>query len=281
MPILLILLLDDPSYDFLNMELHSIGLRITPSVNSSSELFTASIPKHLDTLFTCLESGKAFLDKILYMPVTRYRHISFVHWMRLPYVLVILSKLSFPSPQHIASQWDTRKAQDRVRLDLCLESLCYRMQSITCSLPNTEPDFFATLKLILEKTRYWYMRKTQVTAEDEGETAATTATEQSPLEIIRNPHENSNKSTHHETQPPHHYTNNITPTLTPTSQPPPVSATPPRMNPLDSDDFNYSPNFDDMSSFLAPFDDSFWNSELFDGGFGPIDTSNSGGEYPT
>ncbi len=278
---MLILLLDDPSYDFLNMELHSIGLRITPSAASSSELFTASIPKHLDTLFTCLESGKAFLDKILYMPVTRYRHISFVHWMRLPYVLVIVSKLSFPSPQHTASQWDTRKAQDRVRLDLCLESLCYRMQSITSSLPNSEPDFFATLKLILEKTRYWYMRKTHsVTAEDGGETAATTATEQSPLEIIQNPHENGNQSTHHENQPPHRYTNNLTPTLTPTSQPPPVPATPPTMNPPDPAEFNYSPDLDDMSSFLAPFDDSFWNSELFDGGFGPIDTSNSGGEYP-
>lgn len=278
---MLILLLDDPSYDFFNMELHSIGLRITPSAASSSDLFTAYIPKHLDTLFTCLESGKAFLDKILYMPVARYRHISFVHWMRLPYVLIVVSKLSFPSPEHTASQWDTRKAQDRVRLDICLESLCYRMQSITSSRQNTEPDFFATLKLILEKARHWYMRKTHsVTAEVGSETAATTATEQSPLEIIQNPHENGNQSTHHENKHPHHYSNNLTPTLTPTSQPLTVPATPPAVNPPDPAGSNYSPDLDDMSGFLAPFDDSFWNSELFDGGFGPIDTSNSGVGYP-
>lgn len=280
-PQVLISLLDDTSYDFLNMELHSIGLRITPSTNPSSESFTTSITKHLDTLFTCLESGKAFLDKLLSMPVTRYRHICFIHWMRLPYVLVIVSKLSFPSPQHTASQWDTQKAQDRVRLDLYLESLCYRMQSITSSLPNAEPDFFATLKLILEKTRHWYMRKTRsATAEDDGETAATTATEQSPLEIIQNPHENGSQSFHQENQPPHQHNNNLTPTLTPTSQPPPAPATPQDMNPPDPAAFNYSPDIDDLSSFLGPFDDSFWNSELFDGGFGPMDPPNSLGEYP-
>lgn len=264
------------------MELHSIGLRITPSTNPSSEPFTASIPKHLDTLLTCLESGKAFLDKILSMPVTRYRHISFIQWMRLPYVLVIVSKLSFPSPQHTASQWDTQKAQDRVRLDLYLESLCYRMQSITSSLPDAEPDFFATLKLILEKTRRWYMRKTHsATAEDDGEAAATTPTEQSPLEIIQNPHENGSQSIHQENKPPHSHNNNLTPTLTPISQPPLALATPPHMNPPDPAAFTYSPDMDDMSNFLAPFDDSFWNSELFDGGFGPMHPPNSGGEYPT
>lgn len=255
------------------MELHSIGLRITPGTTISSSPFAASIPKHLDTLFTCLESGKAFLNKILSMPVTRYRYISFIHWMRLPYVLVIISKLSFPSPQHTASQWDTQKAQDHVRLDLYLESLCYRMQSITSSLPNTEPDFFSTLKLILEKTRYWYMRKTHSATEDGGEAVAT-ATEQSPLEVIQNPHENGSQSTYHENQaPPQHH--NITPTLTPTSQPPP------HMIPPDHAAFNNSLDMDDMSSFLAPFDDSFWNSELFDSGFGPMDLPNSGGEYLT
>lgn len=276
-PQVLISLLDDTSYDFLNMELHSIGLRIMPSTNPSSEPFTPSILKHLDTLFTCLESGKAFLDKILSMPLTRYRHISFIHWMRLPYVLVIVSKLSFPSPQHTASQWDTQKAQDRVRLDLYLESLCYRMQSITSSLPNAEPDFFATLKLILEKTGHWYLRKTHsATAEDDGGAAATAATEQSPLEIIQNPHENGGQSVQQENQPPH-----LTPTLTPTSQPQSAPLTPTRMNPPDPAAFNYPPDMDDMSSFLAPFDDSFWTSELFGGGFGPMDPPNSGGEYQT
>lgn len=202
--------------------------------------------------------------------------------MRLPYVLVIVSKLSFPSPQHAASQWDTQKAQDRVRLDLYLESLCYRMQSITSSLPNAEPDFFATLKLILEKTRHWYMRKTHLaTAEDNGEAAATPATEQSPLEIIQNPHENGSQPRYQENKPTYHHSNNLTTTLTPISQPPLASATSPHMNSHDPAVFNYSPDMDDMSSFLAPFDDSFWNSELFDGGFGPMNPPILGGEYPT
>ncbi|KAF7507282.1 hypothetical protein GJ744_010716 [Endocarpon pusillum] len=89
---------------------------------------------------------------------------------------------------------DIRTAQEQVRLDLYLESLCYRMSSITTfnGASQPHPDFFLSLKMILERTRHWYVRKTRVA--NVGDSATTAATRDpadgdSPLEIIRDPHE--------------------------------------------------------------------------------------------
>ncbi|KAL7770771.1 hypothetical protein CFE70_000710 [Pyrenophora teres f. teres 0-1] len=40
-------------------------------------------------------------------------------------LIMTVAKLCMPSDAHLASRWDVQTAQDRVRLDLCLESLCY------------------------------------------------------------------------------------------------------------------------------------------------------------
>ncbi|KAI9858208.1 MAG: hypothetical protein M1813_007857 [Trichoglossum hirsutum] len=177
------------AYNFTDMELHSVGLRMAPNPTENAEI---SSPHSADVdqfniLLSCLDSGKAYLDKILSVPPTQYHLFSFVEWMRLPYVLLIISKLASSNGSRVAAHWNIRTAQERVRLDLYLESLCYRMQSITTynrpSQPH--PDFFACIKVILERTRHWYVRTTRLNTET---THETTQTEGSPLENIQDPY---------------------------------------------------------------------------------------------
>ncbi|MCJ1284003.1 hypothetical protein MMC26_003334 [Xylographa opegraphella] len=176
---------ENTAFHFINMELNSVALRMPvphPPPNSS---LPPSSTNH-SILLACLESGKSYLDALLAPPASSYRHFAFTEWTRLPYVLVIVSKLSFPHPTHSASHWDPRLAHDRLRLDLYLESLCYRMQAITTYAGPAQPiaDFFASMKLILERTRRWYERKAKAKPG-----ARDPIAEYSPLEVIRDPHE--------------------------------------------------------------------------------------------
>lgn len=252
-----VIVLKDISYDFVNMELHSIGLRMTPGPSMSPNDFgAADSANYLDLLFSCLECGKSYLEKLLSMPTAQYRQLSFIQWMRLPYVLIIISKLSFPSPMHTAVHWNVRTAQERVRLDLYIESLCYRMQSITTSgaLPHSNPDFFLSLKMILERTRDWYVRKTRSPAATTGEGEAN---EESPLEVIRDPHEdgqNAAATTNDEDNNPYRQTQSTTAPVEPV-------AFIANAAPLSSD-------FTNMDGFLENLDDPFWTSDFFVSGLG-------------
>lgn len=246
--------LKDISYDFINMELQSVGLRIAVSPSMSPNNFReAASSNYLDLLFSCLECGKSYLEKLLSMSATQYRQLSFLQWMRLPYVLVIISKLSFPSPMHTALHWNVRTAQERVRLDLYIESLCYRMQSITTSgaPPHSNPDFFLSLKMILERTREWYVRKTRSPAAATGEGEVN---EESPLEVIRDPHEDCQNATATASDgagnpygQPHSTTVAVEPITFLTNAPPPSS------------------EFDTMDGFLENLDNSFWTSDFVSG----------------
>lgn len=151
------------------MEIHSVGLHRNPSSSrdgihsgpSSTDTF------HLDLLLSCLKAAKAYLDTLLDMSATLYRLLSFVEWMRLPRVLAIICKLCIPSNNYTDIHWDCHTAQERVRVDLYLESLCYRMQSLT-TFDNTSqplPDFWILLKTLLERIRSWYMQKIQSSTE--------------------------------------------------------------------------------------------------------------------
>ncbi|MCJ1389439.1 hypothetical protein MMC18_002296 [Xylographa bjoerkii] len=180
----LIPLAENFAFHFTNMELNSIALRMpAPSPPPNSSLAPPST--HHSILLACLESGKSYLDTLLALPAASYRHFAFTEWTRLPYVLVLISRLSFPHPTHAALHWDPRLAHDRLRLDLYLESLCYRMQAITTYAGPAQPipDFFASMKILLERTRRWYERKAKAKpgAPDPGADA-------SPLEVIRDPH---------------------------------------------------------------------------------------------
>lgn len=242
--------LKDISYDFINMELQSVGLRMAVGPSMSRNNFgEAASSNYLDLLFSCLECGKSYLEKLLSMSTTQYRQLSFLQWMRLPYVLVIISKLSFPSPMHTALHWNVRTAQERVRLDLYIESLCYRMQSITTSgaPPHSNPDFFLSLKMILERTREWYVRKTRSPAAATGEGEVN---EESPLEVIRDPHEDGQNGAGNPYGQPHSTTVAVEPITFLANAPPPSS------------------EFDTMDGFLENLDDSFWTSDFFASGIG-------------
>ena len=160
----------DLSYNFISTEVHSVGLRRNPSSTrdgihsapSSTDTF------HLDLLLSCLQAAKAYLDTLLAMSVTHYRLLSFVEWMRLPRVLAIICKLCVPSNNYADIHWDYHTAQERVRVDLYLESLCYRMHSLT-TFDNTSqplPDFWVLLKTLLERIRSWYMYKIRSSTEE-------------------------------------------------------------------------------------------------------------------
>lgn len=141
------------------MQLHSVGLRtFLPSFQPSTANST-----QLNSLLSSLEAGKRFLDLLMAFPISDYHLISFSEWMRLPYVVMTMARLSIPSDAHTAAQWDVKAAQDRVRLDLYLESLCYRMQGLsTFNKPKQpHPDFWWAMRMIMDLTRSWYCRKTQ------------------------------------------------------------------------------------------------------------------------
>ncbi|KAF2469241.1 uncharacterized protein BDR25DRAFT_263691 [Lindgomyces ingoldianus] len=150
----------DLSCSYTMMQLHSIGLR---SSQVSSEHPFAS-PTQLNALSSTLEAGKSFLDALIAIPASEYHLITFPEWMRLPFVVMTITRLCIPSEAHTATRWDVKAAQDRVRLDLCLESLCYRMQSLSTfeKRKQPHPDFWWAMRMIMELIKGWYCRKIRV-----------------------------------------------------------------------------------------------------------------------
>lgn len=144
------------SSSFTDMLLHGVALRTQPYDQTA---ITDSA--HLSALLSALEAGKQFLDTLLTFPAQEYHLISFCEWMRLPVVIMTIARLCMPSDAHIAAGWDYKAAQDRTRLDLCLESICYRMQSLSTFDKRTQPhtDFWHVMRSINDLTRTWYLRK--------------------------------------------------------------------------------------------------------------------------
>ncbi|KAH7081339.1 major facilitator superfamily domain-containing protein [Paraphoma chrysanthemicola] len=126
--------------------------RISPRINDSTQL---------DALLSTLEAGKRFFDALLSFPIHEYHFISFSEWMRLPTVLMTVARLCIPSEAHTAVGWDVKAAQDRVQLNLCLESLCYRMQQLSThdKARQTHPDFWCAMRFINDMAKAWYMRR--------------------------------------------------------------------------------------------------------------------------
>ncbi|KAL8918835.1 MAG: hypothetical protein Q9172_005249 [Xanthocarpia lactea] len=246
------LVLLDLSYNFYDMVLHIIGTQLQPSTNITHSSGPTNTISLLDILLSCLEAGKAYLDTILCIPSSQYHYFSFIVWMRLPYVLLKLSKLCFPSEHFTAMRWDVAAARDRVRLELCLESLCYRLQTLTTfnGLSQTQPDFFSSIKLIMEHTRNWYMRKS--TSPDGKKSTEVEQAEYSPLEVIRDPYESGSTA--------------------PTSNNTPAQMSDVGMHPnieegvQDGHDnmFSAMNTFADLDGLMDNFDDAFWTSNAFD-----------------
>ena len=248
----------DLSYEFNQMELHSVGIRLSPTSLGSTPapITSANNTYQFDLLLSCLEASKAYLDTILAVPRAQYRLFSFIEWMRLPNVLLMICTLSFPSEKYSNTTWDVLIAQERVCLELYLESLCYRMQSLTTYNGTTQPqpDIFLSLKLILERTRAWYSRKTHGPNEGNRESDAI---EDSPLEIIRDPHERDEagsraasaqyKSPEETSSVREH-----------------AAAAVNEDHGIPQATFPNIANFADMDGFLDNIDDTFWTSNLFD-----------------
>jgi hypothetical protein len=139
------------------MLLHSVALRTSP--NGEPSITTDST--QLSALLSALEAGKRFFDALLSFPVHEYHLISFVEWMRLPTVIMTVARLCIPTDTHLATGWDVKTAQDRVRLDLCIESLCYRMQQLSTydKVKQPHPDFWYAMRFISDMTKSWYQKK--------------------------------------------------------------------------------------------------------------------------
>ena len=75
--------------------------------------------------------------------------------------MMTVAKLCIPSAAHAAVGWDTKAAQDLVRLDICLEALCYRFQNQTTydKVTQPNPDFWWAMRFVTDLTRSWYVRK--------------------------------------------------------------------------------------------------------------------------
>ncbi len=116
-------------------------------------------------LLSAMEAGKRFLDALLSFPVDEYHTISFSEWMRLPTVIMTMAKICMPSDAHTATGWDVKVAQHRVRLENSLECICYRMQSLSTygqiynGKKQSSLDFWHSMRLIVDLTRSWYLRK--------------------------------------------------------------------------------------------------------------------------
>ncbi|USP75075.1 hypothetical protein yc1106_02349 [Curvularia clavata] len=151
----------DLSFFFSRMLLHSVALR-----PHASNLPPPPPSALLNSLFSSLESGKQFLDILLSFPVDEYYLISFVEWVRLPSVIITIAKLCMPNADHVACGWDAQAAQERVRLELCLESLCYRMQTLSTYDEVKQPhsDFWRAMGFMVDLTKNWYLRKIQAQA---------------------------------------------------------------------------------------------------------------------
>ncbi|KAH7115874.1 hypothetical protein B0J11DRAFT_538676 [Dendryphion nanum] len=147
------------SHSFTEMTLYAVGLRVAPASFQTNADYC-----QINAMLTCLEAGRRFFDTILNTPLSDYYYISMSEWMRLPLVVITMARTCIPSEAHSAIQWDVRAAQDRCRLDLYLESLCYRMQSLSTYDVNKQPhpDFWMAMRMIMELTRTWYCRKIQV-----------------------------------------------------------------------------------------------------------------------
>jgi len=247
------------SYSFTEMKLQSVGLRIPPP---SFQLPTSN-PIQLNALLSTLEAGKRFLDTLLAYPVSDYHLLSFSEWMRLPYVAMIIFRLTIPSEAHMAAQWDVKAAQDRVRLDLYLESLCYRMQSLSTydKAKQRHPDFWYAMRMIMDLTRSWYRQKIQA--------ANAQSSQSSPGDLMTpdtaQTSSNGNGGSNHALQMPS--INEMGDFSCPGMGMMPMAdlAGFPTANPDDPLAFMRNVNFD-MDQFL---DMGIWGSESYDGmGFG-------------
>ncbi|KAL6720618.1 hypothetical protein ACLMJK_002543 [Lecanora helva] len=233
------------SFPFYEMELYLLGSQARAG-DAALSATGISLP---DVLTRCFEACKSFLDNFLDIPTDHYRFLSFVEWMRLPYVILKVCCFCFPSDNFAQIGWNTCMARERVRIDLYLDSLCNRLQLLTTFNPPTQPkpDFFCSIKVIMEKTRQWYLQMISVL------NGGPAPAEESPLEVLRDPHEPEQDSMVHN---PEDQLEGVAKPFDPrfeTDQQGPSEFFFPSL-----------PGFGGSSDPFEGLDDSFWTSNIFD-----------------
>lgn len=164
------------------MMLHTIALR--PIVEPTN--LPASDSSHVKSLLSALEAAKRFFDTLLSFAASDYHLISFAEWSRLPTVMMTVAKLCIPTDSHTTVGWDVKTAQNVVRLDICLEALCYRFQNQTTydKVTQPHPDFWWAMRFVTDLTRSWYVRKISTEAQ-EGGSSLPTPTLTTPHHVVR------------------------------------------------------------------------------------------------
>lgn len=145
------------SHAYTEMLLHSVALRPLPESAPPPPADSTCVTELLSTL----EAAKQFFDTLLSFPASDYHLISFSEWMRLPSAMMTVAKLCIPSDAHTLVGWDIKAAQNLVRLEICLEALCYRFKNRSTYDKVTQPhhDFWWAMELVTNMTRVWYLKK--------------------------------------------------------------------------------------------------------------------------
>lgn len=118
----------------------------------------ASTSSQLDVLKASLDSAKCYVESFLSFPVSEYPKLAVPQWWGLIGSVYILYVLSIGTPQF--PLWDVCVARDKIRLEIYLDLLCYRMQSITGSTTETSAgrDLFSLMAPIFANVKSSYER---------------------------------------------------------------------------------------------------------------------------
>ncbi|KAJ4355418.1 uncharacterized protein N0V89_003434 [Didymosphaeria variabile] len=150
-------ILFDLASAYTDMQLHSIALR-APQTSHQGYMPDST---RLNALLATLEACKRFFDTLLACPPSNYHILAFSEWFRIPVVVMTLARLCIPSDTHTAALWDVKAAHERGRLDLYLESLCYRMKGLSTykRTQSFHHDFYWALEMIMDLTKSWFVNK--------------------------------------------------------------------------------------------------------------------------
>ncbi|KFY26559.1 hypothetical protein V493_04014 [Pseudogymnoascus sp. VKM F-4281 (FW-2241)] len=112
----------------------------------------------VDVMLACLDSARCYVEAFLSFSLSEYAKLSVPQWWGLIGSIYIIFVLSIGTPQ--LSHWDVSVARDKVRLEIYLDLLCYRMQSITGSTIEAPAgrDLFSLMGPIFANVKASYER---------------------------------------------------------------------------------------------------------------------------
>ncbi|KFY07873.1 hypothetical protein V492_06757 [Pseudogymnoascus sp. VKM F-4246] len=117
-----------------------------------------SMSTRLDVMMACLDSARSYVETFLSFSLSEYPKLAVPQWWGLIGSIYILYVLSIGTPQ--LPLWDVCIARDKVKLEIYLDLLCYRMQSITGSTMEAPAgrDLFSLMGPIFENVKASYER---------------------------------------------------------------------------------------------------------------------------